>query len=304
MSADVRVVTDLAECRRLWETFSPQRTLWELWDTCMCFFDEADAAPYFLVIMDDGKEKGILPLSLWKKSNTYYFFEGEYLEDFTFWFDLQYFPLVEKHIPVNTVFYDMNGKAVEELISRYPNYACLFRQSDYRYYIDLRAFQENIENYLATFNKKHRKNFLYDLRKLTDHKYTLVWEKLEHFDDFVAFNVKRFGEESDFVEEHFTRTVHALFSYLEQQGFLLTLSVFIEGRLVGIEISAFFQGIYYIMNGGYDRSVENIGKLLIWEHIKKATTMQAEEVNLLVGDTGWKRLWNCSQAPVYEFSKR
>lgn len=201
------------------------------------------------------------------------------------------------------IIYDINSKCGEEIIKKYPEYEKYFSETDYRYFLNIKQFNQDINKYLATFNKKHRKNFLNDMKKVDQYKCELIWEKKENFDTFVSFSVKRFGEESDFSDPQFVKEMHSFLSMLEEKKMIYTLTIKINGVVEGIEIAARYNNYYYVLNGSYNEEYKNLGKLLIFEHIKKAISMGADEVDFLVGDTGWKQLWNLEREICYTFRK-
>ena len=72
--------TKLEECRKLWEKFSPNEILWDLWDFNYCFFDPEVNEFFFVVGYEDGKEIGMLPLQYEKDNDFHSFFGGNYPE--------------------------------------------------------------------------------------------------------------------------------------------------------------------------------------------------------------------------------
>jgi len=49
--------------------------------------------------------------------------------------------------------------------------------------------------------------------------------------------------------------------------------------------------------------VENIGKLLITEHIKSAIAHRCDEIDFMSTESNWKELWNLDSENMYEFEK-
>ena len=164
-------------------------------------------------------------------------------------------------------------------------------------------FGHDLKKYFACFGKKHRKNLFYDLRKFEELNCEVEWQGMENFDKIVEFNIKRFGRDSDFSDPLHKKEMKAFFSILQKKGALYTSAIKIKGNVEAVEFSAFYNGNYYVLNGGYNREIRNIGKLLIIENIKKSIELRAKEIDFLVGDTGWKELWNLDKESCYTFSK-
>ena len=73
----VRVVTDVGECRQLWQTLIPQEQVFDLWEVRYCFHEQYRHAPIFLVCEDHTGISGFLPLSRNGETGTYQYFPGE-----------------------------------------------------------------------------------------------------------------------------------------------------------------------------------------------------------------------------------
>ncbi|PIN74128.1 hypothetical protein COV20_00760 [Candidatus Woesearchaeota archaeon CG10_big_fil_rev_8_21_14_0_10_45_16] len=300
----IRVETDLQKCRDLWDRFSPKKRLWDLWEVLYCFNEQGNTL-HFLVLEDERGDQphGILPLWWDQPLEKYLFFGGEYMEDIQFWFDLKHFPLVVQHLPKDTFLYDINHLEMEKILALHPQFKDDFQHLDDHFFINLDKYSYDLQSFLATFGKKHRKNLLYDLRHVEQEGFEVRWEtKLLFYDDFISYNQKRFGEESDFVHPTFIDGMRDFLKLLESRDLLQTSLVLKDGRPLAIEYAAFFNGVYYVLNGGYDFSVENLGKYLMMLHIRRAAAQKAPLIDFLCGDAGWKRLWNCESAPYYTFS--
>ncbi|MCX6784506.1 MAG: GNAT family N-acetyltransferase [Candidatus Komeilibacteria bacterium] len=298
----IDIVKDIVKAKLLWEKFSPYETVWDEWGFIAPLFHVDQFEPYFLVLVDDdGQELGLWPLWLEKELGRYYAFGGDYLEDIRFWFPLEYFPFLVANLP-STKLFDVNAQAAEQVIKQFPEYKNYFQAVHHRYFLEPAKFNYSVTEYLQTFSKKHRYNLLRDLKKLQDLHYELAWELNEHFDDFVKFNLERFGEESDFIEPLFIEEMREIIQYLVDQQQLRTLVIKINGVVVGLELACEFKGIWYVLNAGQASGFDNLGKLLIMEHIKEAFSRRCKEVDFLAGDTGWKQLWNLDREQYYNFA--
>ena len=304
-SFSIKKVSDLGECRKLWERFSPKKTIWEDWDVVSCFYSPAHHVPEFLAIMDgEGEVSGVLPF--WKELafNEYCFYGGYYLENMGFWFGAEDFPEIFEAIPPSTLLFDVNGKAAEQVIKLHPEYGKNFSHEDFRYFLNLKKIGYSLDNHLNSFSKKHRKNFLHDIRKLSELGCGVEWSgKLVNYEHFLKFNVERFGKDSNLADPLFASQTRDMLSLFEKRGKLFACSAVIDGRVVGVEYAVLHNGVYYLVNGGYDKEHPNVGKLLVNEQINNAIGQKADEVDAMAGDSGWKQLWNLEKEPYYEFKK-
>jgi CelD/BcsL family acetyltransferase involved in cellulose biosynthesis len=90
---------------------------------------------------------------------------------------------------------------------------------------------------------------------------------------------------------------------MEKKEMLHTLLIEINGKIEGAELAVKYKDKYYVINGGYNPDYRNLGKLLIIEHIKKAIELKAKEIDFLIGDSGWKELWNLDTQECYTIKK-
>ncbi|MFH1398823.1 MAG: GNAT family N-acetyltransferase [Candidatus Woesearchaeota archaeon] len=294
------VVTNLQECERLWKKFSKIHTLWDLWEVNHAFFDPIHHKPHFIVVKDEADSQGLLPLMFDSSAGKYYYFGGNFPENRQLLFAPESFPLIIKAIPKPATLYDINAASAQAVLKANPEAGQWVKEAHPHYVLKLAKFEFSIDKFLSTFSKKHRKNLLYDIKQLSKLSYKLAWNTTEHFDGFVNLNMRRFGQESDLSDVDFIQAMKHFVAFLNQNKMLHTLCIFINGSLEGIEIAAMYKNVYYVLNGGYNRQFSNIGKLLIFEHIKKAIELKAETVDFLSGDTGWKQLWNFEKEPYYQ----
>jgi len=300
-----RVEQNLTKCKLLWNKYSPNSLLWHDWEIISSFYGPERYDPYFLVLEDGSKKDiGILPLWFNQEKKSYRFFGEGYQENNIFWFDLKYFQEFFEHLPLPTILYDLNGNCVEEVINKFPDLKDSFKQIDSRFFIDCQK-NHSLEIYLNSFTKKHRKNLLYDLRNLEKLNYTVNQGTLQNFNEFVQFNVARFGEKSDYNNDPlFVNDVLNFFKVLDKKKLLYPISITINGKVEAIEFCVFHNNVFYILNGGYNLIYPNLGKLLIYEVIKKGMNLGSSQIDFLVGSENcWKYLWNCSAEPYYTFKK-
>ncbi|MBI2573025.1 GNAT family N-acetyltransferase [Candidatus Woesearchaeota archaeon] len=303
------IITNITECEKLWNTFSPHQNLWDEWNYVSALYDEENNQLHFIVIKDNADPNhnvGLLPLVYKKEENLYRRFDGEYGEDYTFWLDPITLLKVIESLPADIKLFDINAQAATQALDTAPALSQYLKEDDFHYFIDLEQYNHQIAQYLQTFSKKHRKNLLYDLRKLEEMQYVLSWEPFNphHYKLFTDLNIARFQEESDFTNQRFADLFKKFLSNFDQKKLLHTLVITLNNQVIAIEYAALYKGTYYVLNGGYDPKIENIGKLLIFEHLKRAMNLKANRIDFLAGDSGWKKLWNCQSEPYYALYRK
>lgn len=265
-------VKDLDECERLWKRFSPGTELFGEWEYRTCFFDPAYYEPHFVVARKDGEVTGVLPL--WKNlsDGTYEFFGHQLTTNTFFARDRAVIPELLAHIPPETHLWFIEDEAA-------PHAG--LAEGDISFFVDLGQYGRSLETYFATFSKKHQKNLRNDLRKLEERGYTVHRNRLEDYPAMAALNVKRFGEDSFFYEENFTEAFGRLLRFALERGELEMLSIEVDGKVVAVEAAILDRKRYYVLMGGNDLGVPNVGKLMIVKHLENALARDADIVDFL-----------------------
>lgn len=294
---DIQAISNLSECEKLWKKFRRDTNIWTDWEIVMSFFDAKLHRPHFILMKENGKEIGLIPLWLDLRDNKYTHFGGERMECRTFWVDKNYYKEIERCIPEDTYMFDMDANQIAEINAANPEMEKIAHDMDTRFYLNLENIGE-LDNYLERFGKKHKKNLLRDLKILQSTNYKLKWVHSNHIEKFVELSKARFEEESDFNDEENQKEMSRFTSLCEKKNLLHTLLIEIDGKIEGAELAVFFEGHYYVINGGYNPNIKNLGKLLIIEHIRKSIELKAKEIDFLVGDSGWKELWNLDKQEV------
>tara|TARA_Y100000034_G_scaffold89941_1_gene108311 strand:+ start:7073 stop:7960 length:888 start_codon:yes stop_codon:yes gene_type:complete len=290
-----KIIKKIEECEILWKKISPNKTLWDIWEVNYSFYNPELYRLHFIAGYEGDELVGLLPLWLDIKQDVHGFFGGEFPEKRTFFVkDKKLIHEFFEQLPeyIHLMYIDVSQ---DELLQDYELEKC-----DTRYFFSLDKFGFDFENILMTFNKKHRKNFRYDLKQLQKLNYKLEFGRKEDFNKLVEFNKKRFGSESDFEDKDFLIGMQKFIDYLDKENMLHVISVVINDQIEGVEIGANYNGVYYVLNAGSNRDIKNLGKLLIVEHIKNAMKLKVPVIDFLSGDSGWKKLWNCEEEILYE----
>jgi len=116
---DLKIIKDIKECEKLWKKFSPNESLWDMWEVAYSFYNSKVNEPFFILL--DGKETGLLPLWLDNETDTYHFFGGEYPENRKFWFDVAYFDDFIEQIPKGCSLVEINEKVAKETLKKHQN---------------------------------------------------------------------------------------------------------------------------------------------------------------------------------------
>jgi hypothetical protein len=300
---NTEIITSLSECKKLWEKFRKDENIWTEWDIVLAFYDEKIHAPHFILLKDGTKEVGLITLWLDKRDNKYTHFGGERMENRSFWVEDKYHSVISEILPPDTYLFDMNEKSVTKALSANPKFEKLIGEKDTRYFLNLEKINK-IDEYLERFGKKHKKNLLRDLKILEQTNYKLIWDTRSHADTFMNLSKTRFKDDCDFHDEDNRQEMISFLNHLEKEKMLHSLLIEIDGKIEGAEIAVKYKDKYYVINGGFNANIQNLGKLLIIEHIKKAIELNLGQIDFLVGDSGWKKLWNLDEEECYSVIKK
>jgi hypothetical protein len=176
-----------------------------------------------------------------------------------------------------------------------------FKSGEKRYFLNLKKYENNFDNFLKSFTKKHRKNLRYDLKKLNEKSYEIKKNNLDDFKKLVETNVTRFGKDSDYNNEEFVLSMKKLVDSANKMKILDIISVSIKDKTEAIGLGVVYNKCYYVLGVGRNPEIKNLGKLLITEQIKSAIQNNCDEVDFLSTESNWKELWNLDWEQMYEY---
>lgn len=290
----IKILTDEKECQRLWETFSPHQRAWDEWELMFAFHDEASYRFNFLAHETNGTIDGLIPLVFNIIINRYELFGGSYPDSRVLWIDIQHFPEYFDQLPDNTVFFDLWGSWVDQLLAVHPQYVHNFVEKDIQYYLVPAEFDYDFTNHINTFSTGKRKGFLRDLRKLKEHGAELIWNDADESELFINLSVKNFGSESDHMEEGGKQEVRRVVTELKKLGYLRTLTVFFDGVKQATSLSVHFKNTWVSLYACSNNDIDNLGKLLNFETIQESSRLRVNEVNYMTG-MAWKAAWHMKE---------
>lgn len=302
---EIKTYSDIKDCERLWKKFSTNQIIWDDWDLINALFDPKFQTPFFLVIVDNNKEVGLLPLLKEKKTGDSMFFGGCFPECRRLWFDPKYFKFLFTALPENTILFDIMNSEANKIIEKWPEYKEYFSNLDYRYFIRIDETWKNIDDFLKLkLSGDRRKKLRNNLKKVDNLGINVKWSDEIYLKEFINFNKIRFGIESDFADEENSDEAMRLITRLKEKGMLISQKISIGNDIKAVSMSAFDKGIYHVFYGSFDQSINNLGKRMRFNNINKAIELKATEVDFMVGDpSGWKQFWKMDKEESICFKK-
>jgi hypothetical protein len=297
---DVRAVTDLAECRGLWEATIPREFISDLWEVRECFHRHYRHVPYFMVSENGQGLRGLLPLSWNAETANYLYFPGETWHGKT-WLEQNRLILGDP-------------QALPELLAAVPGRFYLrYLQGDVNPYIPRETTDEigyfflpplyhfAFQSYFDVFSHKTAKRLKREMDAFAGRG---VEYRIDHHSDFetlIALNVQRFGEDSYFADPRFLESFRSLMTLLADRGWLRLTTVVIGGQVAAVDLGAVYNGTYTLLAGGTHADFPGIAKLINLYHMKWACDQHLQRVDFLCGDFNWKTMFHLTPRPLFVY---
>jgi len=287
-----QVVKDIGICRELWQKYSPNLYLSQIWDYRLCFHQGYQSQPNFIVAYENSNPVGFIPLEFYPANNVYQIFGGgDWNEKLDLYLgqkisDEDLLQMI-KLIPVNQkiIFLSVDSKFIKPF--------------EPTYYIDTGQVPD-FEIFLLNMDKKHRKNLRLEIKKIEQSKINIKFGETNIIDDIVKFNQERFGKESSFSSLGFDTTFKLLLSQESLKGNIKTISIYINDKLEAAAICALCKNTFTYLQGGSNFNINNLGKYLNYQVIKMAYDLKPAVIDLLSDDCGWKTHWRSTVGMTYQ----
>lgn len=295
---NIRVVSNMEECRAIWEEVMPCHYVTDLWEVRDCFQKHFRNSPHFVVGEDGTGVQGLLPLSWIDDYGCYGFFPGETWQGKTW--------LEQNRIICN------GAGGLGELLSTCPHpyhlryltsvpdvfpeeetvdeIGYLFLPSKYGY---------DVSNYLGEFSGKSRKNILRDLSAIESLGVTYRHDEISDFEIMVELSLERFGSQSYFFDPRFKEGFRALARLLHEKGWLRFTTILINDEPAAVDMGCLYRGVYTLLAGGTSNRYPGVAKLINFHHMQRACKERLDQVDFLCGDFNWKRLFHLTPRPLY-----
>ena len=302
----VRVVSDNAECRALWQKMIPQEYLSDLWQVRESFHRHYQRDHFFVVAEENNQPVGLLPLS-WIPEESYYgYFPGEVWhgltwieqnrliardqEVFDFMFDWLHKQKISYHLRylLESPFMDQNNSAVDEI-------GYLFHPPKYDYQMD---------KYFEEFSRKSYKAIHKEIKNFEEQGLNYRTDCLEDFEEMIRLNKDRFGESSYFTDERFSAGFRDVMRFCHANGMLRMVTANVRNEIAAVDMGIVYNGTYTLLAGGTNENFRGIAKIINLYHMQHSCLEQFQLVDFLCGNFSWKTMFHLTPRPLYLMSNR
>jgi len=295
-----RTVTDLDECRVLWNSLARTRYVSDLWEFRLCFHRHFQNRPFFLVLEDVHGILGMLPLCRLEKEDMFVFFPGETWRGKT-WLE-------------RTPVYCRDRQALPELLSACPPRTYLryieadeadlpaeMELDEIGYLLHPPELHFNMDEYHKRFAWKKLKAVKKEISTLLVPESSWHVNRLSDYDAMVRMNRSRFDHDSYFHDPRFMEGFRDVIQWLHDRGWLRMASLEICGQTAAVDLGAVFDHGYVVFLGGTHPDFRGVAKAMNMHHIEFALEQGYSRVDFLCGDFYWKKLWHLDPQPLYKF---
>ena len=293
-------ISNLEQCREIWQAAMGVDTLTDLWEVRACFQKHFNNRPHFIVAEDEQGICGLLPLSWLEQQNCYHFFPGETWQEKTW---LEQNKIVCKR-----------GVSWQDLLSRCPggyhlrylsewpeesSQGCHIHIDELGYLFLPPRYNYSSLNFFSEFSRKSMKTILKELSRLESLGAEYRYDDFADFGLMVELNIERFGAQSYFFDPRFRDSFFDLALYLKSKGWLRITTLLIEGEAAAIDMGAVYRDTYTLLAGGTCFRYPGAGKMINLHHIQRACRERWDKVDFLCGDFKWKPLFHLTPRPLY-----
>jgi len=300
----IRVVTDPAECRRVWEKVIPPETIYDLWEIRDCFNRQFRRPLYFIVAEQGRRVTGLIPLAWIEESLCYGFFPGETWRGKT-WLEQNRIVAASRSL-FHKMLRHVNGYG-SDMYLRYllPTKAIgisseAVDESGYLFYPGQVGY--SMDNYFQLFSHKSIKRILRDVAAFEERGLQYRYDDLKDIDLMIELNRQRYGNTSYFRDIRFADSFRELASFLKSRGWLRLTTLLVGGSPAAVDLGAVYHGAYTLLAGGTHFDFPGIAKVINLHHMRWACDQKINQVDFLCGEFSWKPMFHLTPRPLYLFT--
>ena len=298
-----KVETDLQKCQKLWEKFSPNQSLFDLWDLRLAFWRGYHCEPYFITLTFQDDIISVLPLWFDTEDQQYTWFGGSWPDENIFFTKTPAtLPLLLKLIPGKVRLFCIRNQ--EGIITKQG----FLEPDEEKYVLDIKNFQ-SLDDFWKILKKKKRYNLKRDCKRIQAFKPQIIYDKFSSLEYLFKLNIVRFDNmlleesKSNFLPKEKQAAFKEIVN-LAKDYQVRMITIIINNRVVSVDLVAIYKKVYYCLGGGCD--VENysgLGAFANLQLISDAISLGTNKIDFLQGDLNWKASWKLTPVPLFKFAK-
>lgn len=299
----IRRFSDINECRTLWEKYTPQEVITDLWDVRECFHREFRRELLFLTAEEDGEHAGFLPLCIIPETESCGFFPGEAWHGKT-WLEQNRLSVKNSNVLNSMLDYitsSITGRYhIRYLVPDEQLHGNTEDETGYLFSPPLYGF--SMDEYYKTFSGKSVKKIKKELSAFDGRNIEVRTGSLPDYEILADMNVSRFGHDSYFSSTPFRNGFRNLASWLDKKGMLRMTSVLIDGQYAAVDMGSIYKNVYTLLAGGTSADFPGVAKYINTLHMNYACGQKFSQADFLCGNFSWKTMFHLEPRPLYKVS--
>lgn len=298
--AKIRLSTDPAECRAIWERIWPMQCMFDLWEVRESFAAGYKRQPCFLIAEEGKRPVGLMALSWVDEARCYMHYPGETWKGRT-WLEQNKIPAHSAQILgelLDSVPGSTHLRYLTEVSVPMGETPVAIDEIGYLFYPE--NFSFSFANYFHTFSGKSRKKLTKELGELEKLGVAYRYDHVNDIQWLYRMNLQSFQEESYFYDPRFLDSMEKLVTWLHDQGALRITTLLLGGTIAAVDIGGVWQETYTVLAGATNPVFPGVAKMINFHHMQWACQQRIKSVDFLCGDFGWKQRFHLSPRPLYE----
>jgi len=285
--AEKLIVKDLKECQKLWNEFSPHKTLFDTWEFRLAFQEAYKYEPYFIVLRQGGENKALLPLCYDHDNKRYIWFGTNWQEE------VDFFAKEKKYVPqlIEAAPTPLELDAISPSIIEHMKAIKHVGEDDPKYKLNVANFAHH-EDYLKSIRKGERRNLRKDRNRVEKLSPTIDFNKFKDLKHLIKLSEKRFAEKGEDTDWEDPRRVLAFKNVIKLSGKSYDarmISIRVGKKIAGVDLVCLYKGTYFAVKCGYDvKNFSGIGNYMNMFEIDDAIRLGMQNVDFLQSSYQWK----------------
>lgn len=299
---NIKVITDINLCFKLWQEFNTQKSLFDTWEFRLAFYKGYQCKPHFLLLKNGVENLAMLPLWYNADKKIYTWFGSDWQEEVRFFSKSpDYIPILLSAAPSPLSLEAIAQDSVEQIKEKVK-----FDNDDPKYILNLEKLR-NHEDYLMNIKKNRRHDLRKDRRKIERQNPEIIINNFADFDHLVELSKKRFqekGEKTDWEDPRRVTTFREVMKLAGKSYQLRMITIKINGKIAGVDLICLYEKTYYTLKCGYDvQDFSGIGNFMNLLEIDDAIKLGMKKIDFLQNNYGWKSQYFQS-VPLFKYEKK